>query len=37
MLDFETEGFSLLLDKKQIKNKEQIISYLKKSLDHLKH
>jgi len=37
MMDFETDGFSLLLDKRHIKNKEQIISYLKKSLEHLKH
>ena len=36
MIDFETDGFSLTLDKEQIKNKEKIIGYLKKSLDHLK-
>ena len=36
-IDFETDGFSLILDKEQIKNKEKIIGYLKKSLNHLKH
>lgn len=36
-IDYETDGFSLTLDKEQIKNKEKIIGYLKKSLDHLKH
>ena len=36
MIDFETDGFSLTLDKEQIKNKEKIIGYLKRSLDHLK-
>ena len=35
-IDYETDGFSLMLDKEQIKNTEKIISYLKKSLDHLK-
>ena len=37
MIDFETDGFSLTLDKDQIKDKEKIVEYLKKSLDHLKH
>jgi len=36
-IDFETDGFSIMLDKEKIKNKEKIIAYLKKSLDHLKH
>ena len=36
MIDFETDGFSLTLDKEHIKNKEKIIDYLNKSLDHLK-
>ena len=36
-IDFETDGFSIMLDKEKIKNKEKIIGYLKKSLDHLKH
>jgi class 3 adenylate cyclase len=36
-IDFETDGFSLMLDREQIKNKEKIIGYLKKSLNHLKH
>ena len=36
-IDFETDGFSLMLDREQIKNKEKIIDYLKKSLNHLKH
>ena len=36
-LDFESDGFSLMLDKEQIKNKEKIIGYLEKSLHHLKH
>ena len=36
-IDFETDGFSLIMDKEQIKNKEKIIDYLKKGLNHLKH
>jgi class 3 adenylate cyclase len=36
-IDYETDGFSLMLDKEQIKNKREIIGYLKKSIDHLKH
>ena len=36
-IDYETDGFSLMLDKEQIKNKKEIIGYLKKSIDHLKH
>ena len=36
IIDFETEGFLLTLDKEQIKNKEKIIGYLNRSLDHLK-
>ncbi|MDC0646086.1 adenylate/guanylate cyclase domain-containing protein, partial [bacterium] len=36
-IDYETDGFSLMLDKEQIKNKERIIGYLKKSLDHLQY
>jgi len=36
-IDYETDGFSLILDKNQIKNKKEIIGYLKKSIDHLKH
>tara|TARA_B100001250_G_C19790218_1_gene786121 strand:- start:442 stop:2136 length:1695 start_codon:yes stop_codon:yes gene_type:complete len=36
-IDYETDGFSLMLDKEQIKNTEKIINYLKKSLDHLKN
>ncbi|MBT5748248.1 MAG: adenylate/guanylate cyclase domain-containing protein [Candidatus Marinimicrobia bacterium] len=35
-IEYETDGFSLMLDKEQIKNTEKIISYLKNSLDHLK-
>ena len=35
-IEYETDGFSLIMDKEQIKNTEKIISYLKKSLDHLK-
>ena len=36
-IEYETDGFSLIMDKEQIKNTEKIISYLKKSLDHLKN
>ena len=36
-IDYETDGFSLMLDKEQIKNKREIIGCLKKSIDHLKH
>jgi hypothetical protein len=36
-IDYETDGFSLMLNKEQIKNKREIIGYLKKSIDHLKH
>lgn len=36
-IDFETDGFSLMLRKEQIKNREKIIDYLKKSLNLLKH
>ena len=36
-IDYETDGFSLILDKDQIKNKKEIIGYLKKSIAHLKH
>jgi len=36
-IDFETDGFSLMLKKEQIKNREKIIDYLKKSLNLLKH
>ena len=36
-IDYETDGFSLMLDKEQIKNKKEIIGYLKESIDHLKH
>ena len=36
-IDFETDGFSLMLRKEQIKNREKIIGYLKKSLSLLKH
>ena len=35
-LNYETDGFSVILDEENIKNKNEIIDYLERSLDHLK-
>ena len=35
-LNYETDGFSVILDEEKIKNKNEIIDHLEKSLDHLK-
>ena len=35
-LNYETDGFSVILDEEKIKNKDEIIDYLERSLDHLK-
>ena len=35
-LNYETDGFSVILDEEKIKNKNEIIDYLEKSLDYLK-
>ena len=35
-LNYETDGFSVILDEEKIKNKNEIIDYLERSLDHLK-
>ena len=35
-LNYETDGFSVILDEGKIKNKNEIIDYLERSLDHLK-
>ncbi|MBH10414.1 MAG: hypothetical protein CMG74_08720 [Candidatus Marinimicrobia bacterium] len=36
MIEYETDGFSLVLEKNEIKSKKKIINYLKKSIDQLK-
>ena len=35
-LNYETDGVSVILDEEKIKNKNEIIDHLEKSLDHLK-
>ena len=33
IIEYETDGFSLVLEKNEIKSKKEIINYLKKSID----